>query len=236
MKTKLSLALAAALFALPLCAFAQDEAAPAEEEASSPLTWNLSLTSSYMFRGQDLTDDKPALQGGLDFALDNGLYIGTWGSNLEYGADGPDIEIDTYIGWNHDLNDDWNLDLMAARYNYFGERDSYGNIEYNEYFARLGFRGLVKFTVAYTDSYVNSGETGMYYAVSSSKTFGDYTFDTSVGQSTFGDETVQEDFVDWSVGVSRSFGPVYTTLMYTDTDKNNDTQEDKIVLTFKISG
>lgn len=239
MKHKLSLALTAALFALPLTAFAQDEA-PAEEAAASPLSWNLALTSSYMFRGYDLTDDKPALQGGLDFALDNGIYVGTWGSNLEYGSDGPDIEIDTYIGWSKDLSDDWNLDLMATRYNYFGERDSYGSIDYNEFFARLTYGGMVTFTVAYADDYSNLGFSGGYYAVSGSKAFGDYTVDANIGMSTFG-EGGGDDYMDYSIGVSRQFGRVNTSLMYTGVDNDGDVQfgekaEDKLVLTFKIEG
>lgn len=236
---KLSMALAAALLALPMVAAAQDE--EAAEEESSRLSWNLSLTSSYMFRGIDLTDDHPAIQGGLDFALDHGIYVGTWWSNLESGdSDAPDLEGDVYVGWSHDLNDDWNIDLMAARYSYFGERDAFGNHDYNEYFAKLSYQGMVTFTYAYTNDYFNDDATAQYFALSSSHEFGEYTFDTNLGLSTF-DSWYAEDYVDWSLGVSRAFGPVTTSLMYTGTDSDGEAfageaADDKIVLTFSIGG
>src|SRR3990167_415732 len=95
-------------------------------------SWNAALATDYMFRGVSQTDGEASLQLGADLAFDNGIYVGVWGSNVDFGAGGPDIELDTYIGWNVDLSDRWNLDLMLNRYNYIGEQDGYGSIDYNE--------------------------------------------------------------------------------------------------------
>lgn len=242
MKKQLSMALAAALFALPLSAFAQDEAA--EEEASSNFSWNLSATTAYMFRGADLTDNDGAIQGGLDYALPNGFYIGTWGSNVNFvngDPDQPDIEIDVYVGWNHDFNDDWNYDFAAMRYSYLGERKAYGNIDYNEYFNKLTYKGMVTFTFAYANDYSQSGGAGYYYALSGSHSYGDFSFDAGVGLSTWGNDVGLKDYVDWSFGVSRQFGPVNASLMYTGTDGDGGynfgkTADDSLTLTFRIEG
>lgn len=242
MKKQLSMALAAALFALPLSAFAQDEAA--EEEASSNFSWNLSATTAYMFRGADLTDNDGAIQGGLDYALPNGFYVGTWGSNVNFvngDPDQPDIEIDGYIGWNHDINDDWNFDFAAMRYFYAGERQAFGNIDYNEYFTKLAFREMLTFTFAYADDYSNTGGAGYYYGLSGSHSYGDFTFDAGVGLSTWGNDVGLKDYVDWSFGVSRAFGPVNATLMYTGTDNDGaynfgNTGDDSLTLSFSIEG
>lgn len=239
---KLSMALAAALLALPMVAAAQDE--EGAEEESSRLSWNLALTTNYMFRGADLSDDHPALQGGLDFAFDHGIYAGTWASNVDFAdSTGPDLEWDFYVGWSRDLSDDWNIDLMASRYHYFGARDSYGNIDYIEYFANISYQGLVTFQLAYTNDYSNSSEDAWYYGLSSGGEFGEvWSWDTNVGLSTFDSALGLEDYMDFSIGISRGFGPGTATLRFHAVDSDGrvnwgrDIGEDKLVFTYSIEG
>src|SRR4249919_1787450 len=191
---KLNLALSLALFALPLSAMAQDQTAStapqpatqddstqadaqqseapakADDEAAteSNLTWNLSATSDYVFRGVSQSNRDPALQGGFDYAFGkSGVYAGTWGSNIDFAdRNGPDLEIDTYIGWNHDVSDDWNVDVMLTRYNYFGSRKSlYGDIDYNELIGKVKYHDMLTFTLGYTNDYANTSDRGLYYSV-----------------------------------------------------------------------
>ena len=42
-----------------------------------PFTANVGL-SDYAYRGWSQTDERPALQGGFDYAHDSGLYAGVW--------------------------------------------------------------------------------------------------------------------------------------------------------------
>ena len=109
--------IAASLAALSLGAFA-DDAAPAPEAPA--LTANVTLASSYRFRGIDQTFNQPALQGGVDYAAPMGFYIGGWGSNVNGNAAGyygGNLELDLYGGWKAALNDDWGFD--TGLYNYF---------------------------------------------------------------------------------------------------------------------
>ena len=58
-------------------------------EPASPLTFNLSLTSNYKFRGQDQDQSKsrafkPAINGGVDYAFANGFYVGNWNSTIDW--------------------------------------------------------------------------------------------------------------------------------------------------------
>src|SRR4029078_3589863 len=48
------------------------------------LTGNFGIYSQYIFRGLTQTDRKPAAQGGFDFAHTNGIYLGTWASNISW--------------------------------------------------------------------------------------------------------------------------------------------------------
>jgi uncharacterized protein (TIGR02001 family) len=245
---KIALAIALAAFALPMSALAQDapaeqsaDAAPAEEEAASNLSWNFSITSDYVFRGITQTDFEPALQGGLDYAFgDTGWYVGAWASNVDFAdSDGPDIELDTYVGWSHDLAEDWNLDLHAVRYTYMGENDAYGNIDYNEYFAKLSYKGQLDFTVAYANDYANLDFSSLYYQVAGSWDVGnDFAINVGFGHTDFSDDV--GSYNDWNLGVSRQFGPVNVGLNYYDTSgdfvSGIDKTSDRVVLSFGFGG
>ena len=252
MKNKLALALAAALFALPTFAMAQDDstsddsatadqAAPAEEapaadEAESPFSWNLSLTSDYVFRGVSQTDREPAVQGGLDYSFSNGFYVGMWGSNVDFNdSAGPDMELDTYVGWNHDLSDDWNLDLMLTRYNYFGERNYYGSVDYNEFVGKITYGGVYTFTTAYANDYANLNFSSWYYNLGAAWDLGnDWGLNAGIGHTQFGDNN--GSYNDWNLGVSKTWKSLTTSLNYYDTNLSGPRASDSIVLSFEIDG
>ena len=65
-KTILALAATLAITAVPAVSHAQD---------ASPLSFNVSLTSDYRYRGISQTRLKPAIQGGVDYALPSGVYV-----------------------------------------------------------------------------------------------------------------------------------------------------------------
>lgn len=246
--TKLTLALAAALSLLPLTAFAQEN--PADESAvedvgaeeESIFSWNAALTSDYVFRGVSQTDEEPALQLGADLNFDSGFYIGAWGSNVDFGDGGPDVEIDTYIGWNHDLTDEWNLDVMLNRYNYIGEDDEFGDGDYNELITALAWNEMLTFTLGYTNDVYALGENGWYYGLGGAWEVGNgFNLGAGVGRSTFDNDTGIEDYTDWQLTIDRDFGPVNIAAGWYDTDSNGeynfgDTADGRFVLTFSIEG
>jgi uncharacterized protein (TIGR02001 family) len=211
--------------------------APAAEEAESNLTWNLGVTSDYVFRGISQTDRDPALQGGFDYAFgDSGFYVGTWGSNVDFqDRDGPDVEIDFYAGFNHDFNDKWNGDISVLRYTYYGERDVYGSLDYNEYIGKLAWNEMVTFTVGYANDYANQGFDQLYTGLDGSWEIGNgFTFSAGVGHTSFGDDN--GSYNNWLLGLSKTWGPVEATLNYFDTNTDGPRLSDALVLTLKIGG
>ena len=269
---KIALALSFAAFAMPLTALAQEaaattEQAPAEEmqaeapaaeaaaeaapaaeaaaeEATSNLSWNLAVTSDYVFRGITQTNFDPAVQGGLDYAFgDSGFYVGAWASNIDFNdPDGPDIELDTYVGYSTDMSEGWNLDLHAVRYNYLGERDVYGSLDYNEYFAAVTWSEMLTFTVAYANDYANLDFSSLYYGLTGSWDAGnDFAINAGIGHSEFSDDV--GSYNDWTIGVSRQFGPMNVALGYFDTTGDyvdalygGDKASDSVVLTLSFGG
>lgn len=58
-----------------------------------------SVTTDYRFRGVTQTQNDPALQGGFTLGHASGLYFGLWGSNVNFGAGTPNLELDPSIGY-----------------------------------------------------------------------------------------------------------------------------------------
>ncbi|MDI4634538.1 TorF family putative porin [Pelomonas sp. V22] len=109
-------ALALALSATALPVLAEEAPAPAD-----PLSFNVSVTTDYRYRGVSQTRLKPALQGGADYALPNGFYIGTWGSTIKWIKDGggdAQVELDLYGGYKTELAKDLTVDVGLLQYYY----------------------------------------------------------------------------------------------------------------------
>lgn len=238
-KKLLPFALAAALLALPLAATAQDEAA---EEEESMFSWNAALSSDYLFRGVSQNDEKPTLQLGADLNFGSGFYVGVWASNVDFGAGGPDVELDTYIGWNTDLSERVNLDLALNRYNYIGEQDGYGALDYNEFLGVVTLDETWSLTLGYTNDVYALDDDGFYYGLGGSFDVGHgWGLDITVGQSTFGSSTGIDDYMDYSIGVNRDLGPVNMAIGYYGTDSSGtdnfgDAADDRFMITFSIGG
>ena len=84
-------------------------------------TTNVNLVSDYRFRGIDQTWGKPAIQGGADLVLANGLYAGVWASNVSGNSyPGGSLEMDYYAGYNGKFSDDFGYTVGGYGYYYPG--------------------------------------------------------------------------------------------------------------------
>jgi uncharacterized protein (TIGR02001 family) len=111
LKNKLLVAALASAFAMPV--LAEDAPAP------SPVTGNVAFVSDYVFNGISQNYRTPALQGGFDYVNPNGLYLGTWASNVSGNQySNASMELDLYGGYNGKVNDDlgYQIGLMEVVY------------------------------------------------------------------------------------------------------------------------
>ncbi len=127
--------------------------------ASAPLTsqaevsLNIGVASNYLFRGVTQTDDKAAIQGGIDFEAASGFYIGTWASNVDF--DGAGYELDLYLGFATELDNGLGFDIG---YLYYGYPDANpDDIDFGEIYASISF-GPFTGGLAYTVHSDNSGD------------------------------------------------------------------------------
>jgi len=102
-------------------------AADTEVAAASPVSYNFGLVTDYIFRGITQTTHNPALQGGLDYEHNTGLYVGAWASNVRWIKDSgaiasgdANVELDTYFGIKNAVAIDYGYDVGYVRYNYLG--------------------------------------------------------------------------------------------------------------------
>jgi uncharacterized protein (TIGR02001 family) len=185
---------------------------------------NVALTTDYVFRGVSQTDNQFAIQGGFDWASDMGIYLGTWASNVDSqffgGATDPQIELDLYAGYSHELTNGFGFDLGYLRYQYPGGSDA----NTNEFYLKGSYKGFSA-AVNYSPelNFAFSDESAWYWAAAYDYSFPyEIDFSAHVGYSTgqaFSDDDVfNGSYTDWSLGLSKKFIGVDLGLMYTDTN------------------
>lgn len=98
------------------------------------LTGNAGVTNNYIWRGLTQTINEAAVQGGVDYADESGLYVGTWVSNVSYDSDDAySYEHDMYFGFAGGEDITYNVGYLY--YNY----DENAGFDFGEVFAKIGF-------------------------------------------------------------------------------------------------
>jgi len=232
-KSVLGSALIAATVAAPV--FAQS--APA-----SPWSFNLGVTSDYLFRGISQTHGRPALQGGVDYLHSSGLYIGGWASTISWVKDftgGGSTEIDVYGGMKNSFaGGDWNYDVGYITYNYPGRGRVIPTVLANpntqELYGSIGYKWIsVKYSQATSKNFIGwYGGTGYnlntrgsgYLEVNANYDLGDgWTLIGHVGQQSIKNyvdvPTLRTaSYTDYKLGVSKDVGFGTVTAAYSTTD------------------
>jgi len=125
--------------------------------AQAEITGNVAAVSDYNWRGITQSSGDPAIQGGLDWSHESGFYLGTWGSNVDFGNCGDEnVEVDLYGGFRGGETVTYDVGLIY--YWYPGAED----IDFPEIYAGLGWEWLSG-KVSYSNDFGNSGESAFYY-------------------------------------------------------------------------
>ncbi|MEM0966724.1 MAG: TorF family putative porin [Verrucomicrobiota bacterium] len=182
------------------------------QDGDLPIDGNIGVTSNYVFRGVSQTGNDAAVQGGLDFADESGIYIGTWVSNINFAGG---TELDVYGGFAGEIGDGIGYDVGVIGYIYPAADE---DANFAEVYLGLSW-DFLSAGVAYTfiseidDGYFTDGDAFFYVAGgfdlddswSVGLTVGYYLFDFSsdgdyvYGQLDLGKST---DFGDFTFSVS----------------------------------
>lgn len=185
-------------------------AATANADVSS--TWT--LTNDYDFRGISQSAKDPALQGSLDFSMDNGWYVGAWASNVDFDSD-VDYELDLYTGFSGGAEDGLGWDVGFVYYAYPDDSD----INYPEIYGKLSY-DMFSGGVYFSNDWGNTGENSIYVTGDVSVPLSDaFSLNFHAGYST-GDyfEDLDAEYFDYSVGVGYTINQFNLSLRYVDTD------------------
>ncbi|WP_347454535.1 TorF family putative porin [Acinetobacter thermotolerans] len=96
---------------------AQDASTFANGEVSA----SVGVVNKYIYRGGE-ENDNPAVQLGVEYAHNSGVFAGYWGSTLNYDpsdeSQNHGFEHDFYIGYGHELNENWSYKSQLISYYY----------------------------------------------------------------------------------------------------------------------
>ncbi|WP_170287435.1 TorF family putative porin [Halioglobus maricola] len=221
--------------------------ATATSVQAAEISANVALTSDYRFRGISQSDESIALQGGFDLGFDNGIYVGTWGSSVDFdSADGFDgsLELDYYVGWGMDIGENSAIDVGYLYYDYPGDDGDEG--DYQELYGSFSFHD---FTVgmAYSDDYYGETDTFFYYYADYSLGLGEtFTLDFHVGFNDLDEDggflsNEEDSYTDYSVALSASWLTADFSVAYVGTTLDEkdvfdtDWGEDTVVFTISKS-
>lgn len=217
-------------------------------EGELPISANISIVSDYAFRGISQTEQRPALQGGLDWEHDSGFYLGFWASNVSWLNDldlntKNSLETNLYGGYATSIGP-IGIDVGLLQYYYPGNYGStYKASGAKKPHTLEGYVGLswefLSFT--YSRSFTNlfgldKSKGSNYYDLSASYEIMDgLTLDAHYGYSDI-KGAGNDNYKDWKLGVTKSYGGFDFGLHYTDTDiKGSNIADDRVILSVSKS-
>ena len=199
-----------------------------EVAVASPhsLSANVGLVSNYLWRGVTQTDDKPAVQGGIDYGHDSGFYLGTWLSNVDWGTSTPNYELDFYGGYGGEVGE-FGYDLNTVYYAY---PDADDDADFWEIGASGSWKMLtvgVQYTVwgEASDAAFSDGDNYWYGSLEFPLPM-EFTLGATLGYYNF-DYKDADDYTHWLIGVSKEAGDFGTfSLNYEQNDGGDDDSYD----------
>lgn len=223
-------------------AHAEDAASPSGLSVAGIMT----LASDYHWRGISLSQNEPAVQGGLTLCHKSGAYAGVWASSTDV-LNGASIEADFMLGYRYALNDSSSLTVQYLDVNYPGAKTVY-EPDFSEFSLAYSNFGVINSQDAFTASVAYSND---YYFESGNMLRLDarYSYNVLPNFGVFGawglmkleDEQAfarlwgnnqKDHYYDWKLGVSSNLLGLYSELYYADNSTVNsavDSMDSRVV-------
>lgn len=179
------------------------------------------VTTDYVFRGVTYSDGHAAVQAAADLDFDSGFYAGIWGSSVDLSG-GParqrDLELDFYLGFNHEWHNDWIVGANVVAYTFPDTRGDvdYDYVEYSlvgNYDDRLWLEYSWSPDLFHTGSETHNVELYAEWPLPAGVMLGAGVgyYDTSALTGT--------GYGYWQAGVTRTFGVVDVDVRYHDVNR-----------------
>lgn len=166
---------------------------------------NIGVVSDFVFRGISQTDNKPAVQGGVDYIHEGGLYAGGWASTLDIPGSDAKARADLYGGYGGKWGQGARWDVGAILYTFIADTDRnfyevYGGVTLGPLSGKLSY---------------SPDEHNTYIEAAWRQDIGSgVNLKLHAGQSLL-DEA--RDYADVAVGLSKNFAGLEVGVSVTDT-------------------
>ena len=208
--------------------------AMAADAPASPhtISYNVGITTDYIFRGVSQSQHDPAISGGIDYSHASGLYAGTWVSTQKWVETGPyktssDFEWDVYGGYKGSVGD-IGYDVGLIHYAYDGDRNGLAlpTPETTEVYIGASWSFLsAKYSYVVSPYFIGWGTRGTTQTDGSGYLELNANYDMGDGWGLIGHLGHQKvenvsiaSYTDWKIGVSKDVGFGVVTLAYSDTN------------------
>ena len=175
---------------------------------AASVSGNVGVFSEYGFRGV-AAEGGAAVQGGIDYAADNGIVGGLWASNTAlFGGS----EVDLYAGYLHHFSDKIALDVFALYYVLPEDRENPPFAPANEDLDTLEFGsnlyvGPVKAQFYYSPDFVATRKPSYYHSLAYTHSITDTIAITAQAGYTHGkgaELAFGDRYIDYSLAVSKT--------------------------------
>ena len=123
---------------------------------AAEVSGNVAIGSDYFFRGIDQAGGE-ALSGGFDVGFENGFYVGTWASSIDFSGG---LELDYYAGYGGSFSETVSYDIG---YLFYGYPQGDSSEEFEEIYGSVSFAdATVGFAIS-DDYYASTGSSTYVY-------------------------------------------------------------------------
>ena len=169
-----------------------------------------------------MSNGNPALQFGVDYEDDSGLFVGAWASTIDLSSrfGQRDIELDFYAGFNYAPKAPWQASLTLLRYTYPGETGSH-SYAYNELLLAASVGDHFSFELGYTNKLYGLERIGRNWEVRTEWPIsGAWMFGAALGGNDLSDLNATH-YLFWDVGASARVSRFTFDLRWYDNEPAN---------------
>lgn len=178
----------------------------AAEAVASEISGLVTLTSEYVYRGLSLSDGDPAIQFGVDYEHDSGLFAGVWASTMDVSTPvhDRDQEFDFYAGFLHAPEGPISAMVTILRYTYPGQSGA-RDYDYSELILAATWRERHTFEFGYTNNFYGFERIARHWELRSEWPVADaWVISAALGTTDMSDAGTSR-YLYWDVGASARY-------------------------------
>jgi len=180
------------------------------------------LTTEYIYRGLRMSNGDPAIQLGLDYEHDSGLFAGVWASTIDIqSAMGErDTELIYYAGFLYAAELPITATITLLRYSYPGQTGMH-RYDYNE--VLIGATWLERYSIefGYTRDLYGLDRIGRHWELRSEWPVANtWVIGVALGGNDMSDAGVSH-YLHWDVGASARFSRLTFDLRWYDNEQTD---------------